>query len=76
MTVRATEPNSSRFASPQGVGKPIELRRDGGLDGDAAIALTRFSRHDTIENRAQERFAEAWGIDPVSEGPRREATHG
>lgn len=37
------------------------LLRDGGLDGDAAIALTRLSRHDTIENIDQERFVREWG---------------
>lgn len=34
--------------------------RDGGLDGDAAIALTRASRHGTIENPEQERFVMGW----------------
>ena len=37
------------------------LLRDGGLDGNVAIALTRVSRHDTIENDGQERFVHAWG---------------
>jgi hypothetical protein len=36
------------------------LLRDGGLDGDAAIALTRASRHGTIENAEQERFVRSW----------------
>ena len=37
------------------------LLRDGGLDGLAAIKLTRATRHGTIENNAQERFVENWG---------------
>lgn len=37
------------------------LLRDGGLDAKAAIALTRASRHGTIENDDQERFVENWG---------------
>ncbi len=37
------------------------LLRDRGLDGDAAIALTRASRHDTIETPDQERFVQSWG---------------
>ena len=40
------------------------LLRDGGLDGDAAIALTRASRKDTIERDIQERFVEAWDWSP------------
>ncbi len=42
------------------------LLRDGGLDGDAAIALTRTSRKDTIERDTQEAFVAAW------DWPRRE----
>jgi protein-tyrosine phosphatase len=37
------------------------LLREGGLDGNVAIALTRVTRHDTIETDAQERFVRAWG---------------
>ncbi len=37
------------------------LLRDGGLDGDAAIALTRASRAGTIETTEQERFVREWG---------------
>ena len=37
------------------------LLRDGRLDGDAAIELTRASRHGTIENADQERFVNDWG---------------
>jgi ADP-ribosyl-[dinitrogen reductase] hydrolase len=37
------------------------LLRDGGLDGDAAIALTRASRHGAIETVEQERFVGSWG---------------
>ena len=37
------------------------LLRDDGLDGDAAIELTRASRHGTIENADQERFVNDWG---------------
>lgn len=36
------------------------LLRDGGLDGDAAIDLTRASRKHTIERDTQERFVRAW----------------
>jgi ADP-ribosylglycohydrolase len=36
------------------------LLRDGGLDARAAIALTRASRHDTIESASQEAFVAAW----------------
>ena len=36
------------------------LLRDGGLDGDAAIALTRASRKNTIERDTQERFVRDW----------------
>ncbi len=36
------------------------LLRDGGLGGDEAIALTRKSRDDTIENDRQEDFVRAW----------------
>jgi protein-tyrosine phosphatase len=36
------------------------LLRDGGLDGSAAIALTRATRHGAIETEAQERFVRAW----------------
>jgi ADP-ribosyl-[dinitrogen reductase] hydrolase len=36
------------------------LLRDGGLDGDAAIVLTRKSRKNTIERPIQERFVAAW----------------
>jgi protein-tyrosine phosphatase len=36
------------------------LLRDGGLDTDAAIALTRASRRHTIENPTQERFISSW----------------
>jgi ADP-ribosyl-[dinitrogen reductase] hydrolase len=36
------------------------LLRDAGLDAEAAIALTRGSRKDTIEKGAQERFVESW----------------
>ena len=36
------------------------LLRDGGLDGQAAIDLTRASRKHTIENPAQERFVRDW----------------
>ncbi len=34
--------------------------RDGGLDAEAAMALTRAKRRGTIESAAQERFVEAW----------------
>jgi hypothetical protein len=40
------------------------LLRDGGLDGEAAIKLTRNSRTDTIERDTQERFVEAWDWPP------------
>lgn len=36
------------------------LLRDGGMDGEAAIALTRASRRNTIERPIQERFVAAW----------------
>lgn len=36
------------------------LLRDGGLDGEAAITLTRASRRSTIERDTQERFVQAW----------------
>jgi ADP-ribosylglycohydrolase len=36
------------------------LLRDGGLGADAAIALTRASRRQTIERDTQERFVAAW----------------
>jgi protein-tyrosine phosphatase len=36
------------------------LLRDAGLDGNAAIALTRASRPGTIETREQERFVRSW----------------
>jgi hypothetical protein len=35
--------------------------RDGGLDGDAAIAVVRASRPGTIETEEQERFVQSWG---------------
>jgi hypothetical protein len=44
--------------------------RDGGLDTDAAIALTRASRRHTIENPTQERFISSWTW------PERAATRG
>jgi ADP-ribosylglycohydrolase/protein-tyrosine phosphatase len=34
--------------------------REAGLDGQAAIALTRKARHGTIQTRAQEQFVEDW----------------
>ncbi len=37
------------------------LLRDGGLDGTEAIALTRASRHGTLENDDQEGFVRSWG---------------
>jgi ADP-ribosylglycohydrolase len=37
------------------------LLRDGGLDGNAAIELTRASRPKTLENPEQERFVHSWG---------------
>jgi ADP-ribosylglycohydrolase len=37
------------------------LLRDGGLDGDAAIELTRATRSKTIQNPDQERFVQSWG---------------
>jgi ADP-ribosyl-[dinitrogen reductase] hydrolase len=40
------------------------LLRDGGLDAPAAIALTRASRHGTIETVAQEAFVTAWEPPP------------
>lgn len=36
------------------------LLRDGGLDGDDAIRITRAARRKTIENRRQEAFVRAW----------------
>lgn len=36
------------------------LLRDAGLEGPAAVALTRASRHNTIENDLQKRFVLAW----------------
>jgi protein-tyrosine phosphatase len=36
------------------------LLRDGGLDADAAIALTRATRHGAIETGVQERFIGEW----------------
>ena len=36
------------------------LLRDGGLDATAAVALTRESRHGTIETPAQEAFVAGW----------------
>lgn len=36
------------------------LLRDGGLDGDGAIALTRNSRNKTIEYPEQEQYVRAW----------------
>ena len=36
------------------------LLRDGGLDADTAIALTRSTRPGTIEREAQERFVREW----------------
>ena len=36
------------------------LLRDGGLDAESAIRLTRATRHGAIENATQERFVEAW----------------
>jgi ADP-ribosylglycohydrolase/protein-tyrosine phosphatase len=36
------------------------LLRDGGLDAEAAVALTRGSRHGTIETPAQESFVAGW----------------
>jgi ADP-ribosylglycohydrolase len=36
------------------------LLRDAGLDGPAAMAVTRKSRHDTIENDRQEAFVLGW----------------
>ena len=38
------------------------LLRDGGLDGDEAVALTRASRPGTIENDEQERFVRMWAV--------------
>jgi atypical dual specificity phosphatase len=43
------------------------LLRDAGLDGDEAVALTRASRHDTIERGSQVAFVHDWSW------PRREA---
>jgi protein-tyrosine phosphatase len=49
------------------------LLRDAGLDAEAAIALTRATRHGAIENEAQERFVGEWGPTAVRErgGPTR-----
>jgi protein-tyrosine phosphatase len=40
------------------------LLRDAGLDGDEAIALTRASRHDTIERQSQVDFVHDWSWPP------------
>jgi protein-tyrosine phosphatase len=40
------------------------LLRDAGLDGDEAIALTRASRHDTIERQSQVDFVHDWTWPP------------
>lgn len=40
------------------------LLRDGGLDGDSAIATTRASRPDTIENERQEAYVNGWDWPP------------
>ena len=42
------------------------LLRQNGLDGEAAIVLTRDSRHDTIETDAQALFVESWASPAVS----------
>ncbi len=41
------------------------LLRDGGLAADEAIALTRESRHGTIENDRQEDFVRSWSTEPT-----------
>ena len=43
------------------------LLRDGGLDADAAIALTRASRRHTIERHTQEAFVADWAWPAVAE---------
>ena len=59
---RPARPSSSRAAAAWAGRAPIVgcLLRDGGLDGQAAIDLTRASRKHTIENRAQEQFVRDW----------------
>ena len=45
------------------------LLRDGGLDGDDAIRVTREARPKTIENKQQEAFVREWDWPERSVGP-------